>query len=194
MTSPLGTVVVTGAAGQVGRTVRTGLQGLATRVVLADLVEIPDPGPAEESLLLDVRDQTAVLAALAGADAVVHLGGIPDEAPLLDLLTSNVLGTHHILEAARVHSLRRVVPASSNRLTGYYPTTQEVSPTDLPRPDGPYGVSKAAMEALASSTPTSSPSQSSACAQAASNQPHPDPSTAPPGSAQGTAPASSTPP
>ncbi|HEX6341682.1 NAD(P)-dependent oxidoreductase [Umezawaea sp.] len=149
MNTELGTVVVTGAAGQVARAVRAGLHGVASRVVLADLAEVAGLGEAEESLVLDVRDEAAVVAALAGADAVVHLGGIPDEAPLPDLLTSNVLGTHHILEAARLHGLRRVVLASSNRLTGFYPTTQVVSPTDTPRPDGLYGVSKVAVEALA---------------------------------------------
>jgi uronate dehydrogenase len=149
MSVELGTVVLTGAAGQVGRAVRAGLRGVAARVVLADLVEIGSPGPGERSVVLDVRDQEAVVAALAGADAVVHLGGIPDEAPLPDLLESNVLGTHHVLEAARVHGLRRVVLASSNRLTGFYPTSRAVSASDVPRPDGLYGVSKVAMEALA---------------------------------------------
>jgi uronate dehydrogenase len=42
-----------------------------------------------------------------------------------------------------------VVLASSNRLTGFYPTTHEAVPTDPPRPDGLYGVSKVAAEALA---------------------------------------------
>jgi uronate dehydrogenase len=41
-----------------------------------------------------------------------------------------------------------VVLASSNRLTGCYPTAETVSPDLPPRPDGLYGVSKVAVEAL----------------------------------------------
>jgi hypothetical protein len=46
MRPALGTVVVIGVAGQVGRAVRAGLRGLAARVVPADLVEVTDPGRA----------------------------------------------------------------------------------------------------------------------------------------------------
>lgn len=86
--------------------------------------------------------------ALSGVDCVLHLGGVPDEAPLADLLEANVLGTHHVLEAARRTGIPRVVLASSNRLTGFYPTGHLTGPQEPPRPDGLYGVSKVALEAL----------------------------------------------
>jgi hypothetical protein len=72
----------------------------------------------------------------------VHLAGVADEAPLPDLLSGGVLVAHHVLEASRRAGVRRVVLASSNRLTGCYPISQLVSPEMPPRPDGLYGVSK----------------------------------------------------
>ncbi|MFC7741457.1 NAD-dependent epimerase/dehydratase family protein [Nocardiopsis composta] len=96
----------------------------------------------------DIADRRALSAAFTGADAVVHLAGIPDEAPLPDLLRANVEGVQHVLEAARRAAVPRVVLASSNRATGNYPVDRVVSVQDPPRPDGLYGVSKAAAEAL----------------------------------------------
>ncbi|WP_174805500.1 NAD(P)-dependent oxidoreductase [Kitasatospora sp. MMS16-BH015] len=144
----LGRVVVTGAAGRIGTAVRAGLRGSVEQLVLVDRAPLTADHPSEEVRQLDLLDAAAVAEALAGAEAVLHLGGVPDEAPLPDLLQANVLGTHHVLEGARKHGLRRVVLASSNRLTGCYPTAKTVGPADPPRPDGLYGVSKVALEAL----------------------------------------------
>ncbi|MFA1547018.1 NAD-dependent epimerase/dehydratase family protein [Actinomadura chokoriensis] len=148
METGLGTVVVTGAAGQIGSVVRAGLRGEAERLVLLDRVGLARQSPTEEVRQLDLRDAEAVTAALEGADAVVHLGGVPDEAPLSDLLDGNVRGTHNVLEGARRQGVGRVVLASSNRLTGFYPVSTTVTPEMPPRPDGLYGVSKVAVEAL----------------------------------------------
>jgi uronate dehydrogenase len=142
------TIVVTGAAGSVGRAVRPALRAVAGRVILVDRVPVPDLAPGERSRVLDIADVAGARAALAGADAVLHLAGVADEAPLADLVAGNVLGTHHVLEAARLDRVARVVLASSNRVTGGYPVTETVSPGDPPRPDGLYGASKVAVEAL----------------------------------------------
>ncbi|WKX74140.1 NAD(P)-dependent oxidoreductase [Streptomyces sp. XD-27] len=146
----LGTVAVTGAAGRIGSAVRAGLRDEVSRLVLIDRAELTAQSPREEIHQLDLRDGEAVTAALAGADAVVHLGGIPDEAPLPDLLDENVRGTHNVLEGARRQGLRRVVLASSNHVTGFYPVGETVTPEMPVRPDGLYGVSKVAVEALGS--------------------------------------------
>lgn len=144
----LDTVVVTGAAGRIGRTVRAGLRDQVSRLVVTDRVPVGTTSSVEEAHQLDLRDADAVTAVLAGADAVVHLGGIPDEAPMPDLVASNILGTHHVLEGARRHGVRRVVLASSNRVTGFYPVAETIS-AELPaRPDGIYGVTKATVEHL----------------------------------------------
>nr|WP_240979883.1 NAD(P)-dependent oxidoreductase [Streptomyces sp. HNM0574] len=144
----MGTVVVTGAAGKVGSAVREALRGEAGRLVLLDRVPLRAEAANEVVRTVDLLDAAAVESALAGADTVLHLGGIPDEAPLDELLDANVLGTHHVLEAARRTGIPRVVLASSNRVTGCYPAAHRTAPRDPVRPDGLYGVSKAALEAL----------------------------------------------
>jgi uronate dehydrogenase len=63
-------------------------------------------------------------------------------------METNVGGTYNVLEAARRQGVRRVVLASSNRTTGFYPVSEAVSSAVPPRPDGFYGVSKVAVEAL----------------------------------------------
>jgi uronate dehydrogenase len=83
-----------------------------------------------------------------GVDGVIHLGGLADEADFHDLAEVNIVGTYHLLEAARMAGVPRVVYASSNRATGFYPTDHVVKPDEPYRPDGLYGVTKAATEAL----------------------------------------------
>jgi len=89
-------------------------------------------------------------AACAGADAVIHLGGIPTEdawAPILDV---NINGTYTVFEAARRAGVKRVVFASSNHAVGFTPPSKfPVADFAFPAPDTYYGASKAAGEALA---------------------------------------------
>ncbi|WP_189274872.1 NAD-dependent epimerase/dehydratase family protein [Kitasatospora griseola] len=144
----LGTVALTGAAGNIGSVVRKALRDEASRLILVDRVPLRPEAANEEARVVDLRDAAAVESALAGADRVLHLGGVPDEAPLPELLDVNVLGTHNVLEAARRGGIDRVVLASSNRVTGFHPVEHLTDPQDPVRPDGLYGVSKAAVEAL----------------------------------------------
>ncbi len=142
------TVLLTGAAGAVGSVLREPLRRRLRRLISVDRVPLSAAGANEEVHQAELTGPGDVAALLLGADAIVHLSGVPDEAPLPDLLDANVTGTHHVLEAARRTGVRRVVLASSNRLTGCYPASVTVSPGMPPRPDGLYGVSKVAMEAL----------------------------------------------
>ncbi|MEV4563618.1 NAD(P)-dependent oxidoreductase [Nonomuraea sp. NPDC049419] len=141
-------VVLTGAAGRVGSVLREPLRRRVRRLTSIDRVPMVAQGPGEECVQAELSGAGPLEPLVAGADAVVHLAGVPDEAPLPDLLDGNVLGTHHVLEAARRQGVRRVVLAGSNRLTGCYPAAQTVSAEAPPRPDGLYGVSKVAAEAL----------------------------------------------
>lgn len=142
------TWVLTGAAGGVGASLRAGVAEQVHRLRLMDVVVVPPVYANEESRVVDLRDQAAVETAIAGAHGVLHLGGLADEADFHDLVEVNIVGTFHVLEAARLCGVSRVVYASSNRLTGFYSTTTVVDPSMPPRPDGLYGVSKVAGEAL----------------------------------------------
>jgi uronate dehydrogenase len=142
------TWVLTGAAGSIGSTLREHLVGQVRRLRLVDVVPVAARSDREEAVVADLRDPDAIQAAVAGADGVLHLGGLADEASFRDLMEVNIAGTFNILEAARRTEVKRFVYASSNRVTGLYPVTAKVNPDMPPRPDGLYGVSKVAGEAL----------------------------------------------
>jgi len=89
-----------------------------------------------------------VARATQGVDAVVHLGAVADEAPFEVLAGPNLHGAFHVLEAARRANVRRVVLASSNRVTGFAPTTERLRGGEPPRPDGLYAATKAFAEAV----------------------------------------------
>ena len=109
---------------------------------------VPPAGPGEEVVDADLSDFQAVSRATADVDVVVHLGAIPDEDTFPRLLRANIVGTYHVFEAARRCGVRRVVFASTNHVTGFYPASQRIGPDDPVRPDSLYGVSKAFGEAL----------------------------------------------
>ena len=137
-------LVITGAAGGVGTMLREGLHGLAAEMRLVDL----RPIEAEHALVGDVTDLAFAREALRGCDACVHLAGIPEEAPFDQILHSNLRGTWSVFEAARLEGCGRIVFASSNHATGFYPITRRITASDPVRPDTYYGVSKVFGEAL----------------------------------------------
>ena len=140
--------VITGAAGNIGSALRPELLDRQAVLVSTDIRAIAPADPRESVAEVDLGDLEALVELFAGADGVVHLGGIADEADFHYLAEANIVGTYHVLEAARRAGVRRVVYASSNRLTGAYRVGDHVSPDMPPRPDGFYGVSKVAGEAL----------------------------------------------
>jgi len=142
-------LLITGSEGGVGRALRPRLARPGRTLRLLDLTA-PAPGPDVQTLTGSVTDPDLMLAACAGVDAVVHLGGISLEAPWEEILDVNINGTRTVLDAAVRAGVPRVVLASSNHATGMTPVPAD---GDLPadaaaRPDTFYGMSKVAMEAL----------------------------------------------
>ncbi|MFD3443225.1 NAD-dependent epimerase/dehydratase family protein [Microbacteriaceae bacterium 4G12] len=140
--------VVTGAAGNIGSALRAALLELQVDLVSTDLRSTAPIGPGDSVVPMDLADLESLVDLFQGVDGVIHLGGIADEADFHDLAEVNIVGTYHVLEAARRAGTPRVVYASSNRVTGMYRAGDHVSPQMPPRPDGFYGVSKIAGEAL----------------------------------------------
>ena len=149
-------VLVTGAAGSIGRVVTLGLCARGHEVVGLDLVPEPE-GFTGDWHTVDCADPDAVMAVLEAErlDAVVHLAGHPGEASLPTSLTSHVVTTAALLDAMVAHRVPRIVYASSNHAVGR--TARRELPEDgllradaLPRPDTFYGVSKVAAEGLLS--------------------------------------------
>ncbi len=146
-------VLVTGAAGSIGSVLLPGLTGLGHDVVGLDRGTAPD-GSDDAWYTVDCTDPDAVEAVFVdlhrsgGLDAVVHLAGIPDEAPLPEELESHVISTAALLETMVRHGVGRIVYASSNHAVGRTPRSDLLTVDVPPRPDTFYGVAKVAAEAL----------------------------------------------
>lgn len=165
MTANEPVLLVTGAAGRLGRFLRhTPPPGWRLRLtdLPSALAHAHDGRPADGGngqgphadrlSPLDVTDREAVTAACEGADAVLHLGGIATNAPeTRDLLIPvNIGGTRNVLDAAARTGARTVVLAGSNHAVGFHPRTPGTLLPDTvgPWPDSLYGVTKATMEHL----------------------------------------------
>jgi uronate dehydrogenase len=142
-------LLLTGAAGALGRVLRPRLKPLCATLRVSDLAPLEAAAPGEEVVQVDLADKAGVIALLQGVRAVVHLGGISTEHAFETILPANIVGTYHVYEAARLAGTRRVVFASSNHVIGFYKQSETLTPQALPRPDTYYGLSKAFGENLA---------------------------------------------
>jgi uronate dehydrogenase len=146
------TLLMTGAAGGLGAAMRSRLKQNCDVLRLSDRAAtreaLGSAQPGEEIVLADLALAHEVEAAVQGCQAVVHFGGISVEGPFEPILQANILGMYNLYEAARKHSVRRIVFASSNHVTGFYRQSETITTSHPPRPDSLYGVSKAFGEDL----------------------------------------------
>ena len=144
-----GRILLTGAAGNLGCQLRPRLKRYCDQLRLSDRADLGTAADGEELVQVDLADKAGVHNLLDGVDVVVHMGGISTEQAWSAILDANIVGLVNLYEAARAHSVKRIVFASSNHVTGFYRQDQVVSPQDPIRPDGFYGLSKAFGEGLA---------------------------------------------
>lgn len=143
-------ILLTGAAGYLGRYLADHFAPRVERLVLSDIAPIADAPAGCECVQADLGDENAVLAMASAVDAIIHLGGLSVEHPFEEILHANLRGSYHVFEAARA-AKARVIFASSNHAIGYYERDQRLDVRDPPAPDGFYGLSKAYGELLARS-------------------------------------------
>jgi uronate dehydrogenase len=141
-------VLITGAAGHIGRTLRAGLQGQYELLRLADIATQEPAGAGEEIVRADITKLDELAPIMAGIDCVVHLAGIPDEDTWERIRDMNIDGCYNVFEAARRAGVKRVVFASSNHAVGFHRRDRLIDDSVAPRPDSRYGVSKVFGEAL----------------------------------------------
>jgi len=143
------TILVTGAAGDVGSHLRRELAG-KYRLVLSDFRPIKALAAGETFAPGDIAKMSDMLRIAKGVDAVVHLGGFSVEGPWDMILRANIIGCYNLFEAARRNGVKRVLFASSNHATGFYNRDVKIDHRVYPKPDSRYGVSKVFGEQLGS--------------------------------------------
>jgi len=144
-------LLITGAAGLIGRVLRRGLAGRYDLLRLADIAIQDPPTVGEENVDLDIGDLAATVDACQDIDCVIHLAGVsvePEENAWAEILPTNIVGTYNVFEAARRAGVKRVVFASSNHVVGFHRRQRVTDANAAARPDTYYGVSKVFGEAL----------------------------------------------
>jgi uronate dehydrogenase len=136
-------ILLTGAAGGLGKMLRQSLVGAAPILRLSSRSGMGEPAPHEEIVPCDLADAPAVDRLLEGVDAVVHMGGQSVEAPWDVIVASNIVGMINLYEAARKAGTDRIIFASSNHAIGMHPRTSRLDHNSPARPDSRYGLSKA---------------------------------------------------
>lgn len=152
----MSTVLVTGAAGLLGRFVVRELLAQGYRVRGLDR----RAGETDaEWHVGDVTDPALVARAMAGVDGVMHIAAIPNiwSGDGQTIMRVNLLGTYTVFEAAEAAGVKRAIFCSSDSVAGY--TVREgrmlpprYAPLDLDHPllaTDPYAISKVMGEDLA---------------------------------------------
>src|SRR5882672_5845535 len=143
-------ILITGAAGGIGTSLRKLLPPIYPDLVLSDIKAPADLVANETFKAAQLSDPAQVEAICEGVDGILHFGGYSVEGPWDDILQSNIIGGYNLFEAARRAGVKRVVFASSNHAVGFYPRHHHIGVDVTVRPDSRYGVSKAFGEALGS--------------------------------------------
>jgi uronate dehydrogenase len=146
-------LLITGAAGKIGSSMRALLNQHYPIIRLSDIAPLKQERPNEEIDQTNLADLDAVRKMVEGVDAIVHLGGIGGvgrEKEWQAVVDANITGCFNVFEAAREAHVKRLVYTSSNHAVGFYPRTERLDHTTPPRPDTRYGVSKVVGESLSS--------------------------------------------
>ena len=140
-------ILVTGAAGRIGRAAVRELAGRGFRVRAFDMVRA---GGTDDVIVGSIADPETVRKAVQGIDVLIHLAATPDDDDFLEkLVPNNLIGAYHVLEEARLAGVRKMVLASSGqvvwwqRFTGPLPVKADAQPS----PRGWYAATKLFQEA-----------------------------------------------
>ena len=153
-------VIVTGGSGKAGRAVITELVSHGYDVTSIDFTLPRDPGVRFSRV--DLNDYGQAFAAFSSIDervanvtGIVHLAAIPAPglAPNQTILSTNLLTTYNVFEAARVLGIKNIVWASSETVLGLpFATPPPYVPVDEEypgRPETAYSLSKHLGEEMA---------------------------------------------
>lgn len=143
-------VLITGAAGKIGRATLARLHAHGIRVTA--LTKEPATWPDVERVIVgDACDEQTVQDALDGVDAVVHLAAIPHptSGTPIEVFRTNVVSTFIVLSQAAERGVSRAVIASSINALGIPMNHHGILPERFPLavdqeafPDDAYSLSK----------------------------------------------------
>jgi uronate dehydrogenase len=139
-------VLITGASGRVGSRV---IQSLREKY---DVTTFDLPGKKAD-YEGDLTALAPLQQAMRGCDVVLHLAAQSDESPFVEkLVDSNVIGMYHVLEAAKLENVRRVIFTSTVQTVGMAANEglTEIETHTPPRPVSLYGVTKVMGESMGS--------------------------------------------
>ena len=142
-------VLVTGAAGKIGRAVCRELTSRGHAVRSFDRHVLPAELKQDVEVVGgELDDVKAVRRAVSGMDCVIHLAAYPDVADFMtELLPANVIGLYHVLEAARAEQVQRLVLTSSVQVAwGLNWNERTISVEEPPAPPNHYAVTKVLAE------------------------------------------------
>jgi UDP-glucose 4-epimerase len=139
---------VVGGSGFLGSHVADRLSDAGYAVLVYDRVESPWLRSDQRMVVGDLLDRERLLAAIAGCEVVYNFAAIADLNDALDkpleTVQINVLGTVHVLEACRIHAVRRFVYASSvyvySREGGFYRCSKQAAEHYVEEYQRAYGV------------------------------------------------------
>jgi uronate dehydrogenase len=145
--SPKPLILLTGAAGKIGRLLTPLLRQTAA-LRLCDLNPMPLALPGDEVLQGDLSDPDFARRASAGVEGVVHLAAlVASRVSFEDTLNGNYRALLALLEACRHGNVPRFVYAGSHHILGLHPSNRVYDENSPLAPDGFYGLSKAFGEA-----------------------------------------------
>ncbi len=142
-------VLVTGSAGRIGR---AAVQELAARGhAVRGFDRVPTPG-LDDAMVGSVAQSADIQRAMSGVTSVIHLAATPDDTDDFEgeLVPNNIVGLYHLMEAARVAGVGRLVLASSGQVND---TQQIEGPFPIRTTDGVtprywYAATKMFMESI----------------------------------------------
>ena len=141
--APAKPVLLTGASGNLGRSLAQGLAAKGWTLRLTDIAPFPDLLPKGARFeAIDLNDGVALLRFAEGCGTILHFGGVARDRSFEDIIGPNIRGLYHVYEAAR-RERARVVFASSNHTIGFHERTSVLDSDCDFRPDSYYGLSKA---------------------------------------------------
>src|SRR6516164_808116 len=120
------TILITGAAGDVGSRLRKLLKGVYSRLRISDIRKPADLRTDEEFIAAELSDYGQVEKITAGIDGNVHLGGYSVEGPWETIHKSTVVCCYNLLKATYRAAFRPVLFASSTHAAGFHTPDRKI--------------------------------------------------------------------